>query len=120
MKKVTCRQLKLYQTDDGRRIQVFQKISQQNYYSKDQNGNLILQNFPQQAVIIKNPIYIGIMNLTTPAGMKEVKFQIEDANSISSAFDLYYLFAQKTIKKLSEQIKKTTIKDNTSDKKEAI
>ena len=107
MNKVPYRKVQLFQSDDGRRIQKYSKVGQCKFYTKVQNTNVLKQqNFPESATIMQQSLFIGIVQIGTPVGPKQAKFEIKDATTLQQAFEMYFQNAQKAVNQIREHIKK--------------
>jgi len=99
--KVPLRKLDIFQTDDGRRIEVFTKtglikhIHRQN--QDDPESNEVPQFDPSEK------IFVGVAQIGTMFGLKEIKFEIP-AKDIDDAFTQYYEYAEAAAEELHRKI----------------
>lgn len=93
--KIPTRRLEIHQTDDGRRIEWWIKDGEiEEQFSEDEETPNIETG---------DNLFVGIIHLFTPAGPKEIKFEIE-AETIDEAFRNYKETANKTIEDLHKQM----------------
>jgi len=92
---VPVRELKVYQTDDGRRVEVFSSCGSVDAM---QNTEKASREFSKQ-----DNIYIGVVHIMTEDGPKEIKFEISDISTIEEAFGKYHEMAGKSIKEMEER-----------------
>ena len=84
-KNVAIRRMDVYQTDDARRIEVWKKVSNTNF---DPLSNGELEEDSNDEGPEEEEIFIGVIQLEfSGLGLKEVRFKIDGANSIESAFE---------------------------------
>lgn len=98
-KNVPVRKMSVYQTDDGRRIEAFEKVSTVPFDTRSEEDDAI-NNFEQ-----KTTIYVGAVPIMTSKGPREIKFEIENANTIEEAFAGFFPAAEKTMESLNAQQK---------------
>jgi len=92
---VPMRKLDVYQTDDGRRVEVFSicgSVKLDTANDDEDEG----QEFSDKT------IHVGVVHIPSPAGPQEIKFEIPDVNTPEEAFDKYYEVASLAV----EEIKK--------------
>jgi len=98
-KTVPMRKQEVYQTDDGRKIEVFSIC-----------GSVELVNDNDEIHEFSNDtIYVGVVHIATEAGPTEIKFEIPRVNSIEEAFDSYQETATLAIEEMQrrrEEMKK--------------
>lgn len=97
--KVPLRQMEVWQTDDGRRIEVFKKTGDVKYVHREDlgdSGKVPSFNAPDS-------LFVGVAQIGTPQGMKEIKFEI-NAASVEDAFDNYHDNAMVAVEELRKQI----------------
>jgi len=98
---VPVRELSVFQTDDGRRLEVFTKTSEVKYVSRphpeEQSGEEIPQFDPSEK------IFVGVAQIGTQFGLKEIKFEIP-AKDADEALSKYYEFAEAAAEELHRKI----------------
>ena len=105
--EVPMRRKDVFQTDDGRRIEVFTKIDSIPYVNKSDS---VEEEAPEFLEV--EDIYIGKVQVYTPMGPREVSFRIEDVSTIKEAFDKYFDFANVAVDNLKKQLEEAEAKDN--------
>jgi len=97
--KVPLRKMEIWQTDDGRRIEAFNKTGSVTYIHREDVGD------QEKAPSFNAPdvLYVGVAQIGTPQGMKEIKFEIS-ATSVEEAFDNYHENAMIAVEELKKQI----------------
>jgi hypothetical protein len=90
---VPVRKVEVFQTDDGRKVEVYTKISE----------TASMKGSEKTEVSKENVIYAGVVHVGTPIGPKEIKFEIEGAKTLEEALNKYYDFANDAAKKLMEK-----------------
>jgi hypothetical protein len=88
---VPFREMKTFQTDDGRRIEVFYKMGEVSKMKSEEDTDI---------EFIEEPVYIGVVHIMTDVGPKEIKFEIGDATSVEDAFEKYQIWAEKSIEEI--------------------
>jgi len=89
---VPMREMKVYQTDDGRRIEMFSLCGSIEH---ELNAEKPSSEFSE-----RENIYIGVAHIMTEVGPKEIKFEIQNVNSIKEAFGNYYEIANKAVEEM--------------------
>lgn len=97
-KKVPMRKMTVYQTDDGRRIEAFEKVSEIPFDTRSEEEND--GSFEQ-----RDTIYVGTVPIMTNKGPREIKFEIENSNTVEEAFAGFFAAAEKTMEVLNAQQK---------------
>ena len=95
---VPMRKLDVYQTDDGRRVEVFSicgSVALDTANDDEDSG----QNFSDKT------IYVGVVHIPTPDGPQEIKFEIPDVEAIEEAFDKYYDVASVAVEEIKKRWK---------------
>lgn len=106
---VPLRSMKIYQSDDGRRIEVFEKFKDIKYYHRPSEvGNTEIPDFNAD-----NVIFVGCAQIGTPMGFKDIKFEIV-ASSLEEAFEKYHENAMAAADSLREQIEELKEKQQSS------
>ena len=106
---VPLREMKIWQSDDGRRIEVFSKKKEVKYIHRPQEVNEgEVPEFNAQDVI-----YVGCAQIGTPVGFKEIKFEIV-AESLEEAFEKYHEYATAAADSLRKQIEELREKQQSS------
>jgi len=95
---VPLRKMEVYQADDGRRVEVFNKIDTVPYLKRQEQDD----DTPEFSDL--SAVYIGVVHVMTNHGPKEIKFQIPHATSIVDAFSQYYTLADEAISDLEKKI----------------
>ena len=91
------REIKTYQADDGRKVQILSKVD-----SVKVNGSLAA-NFD----INKEDIFVGSCLFNHPAvGPQQIIFEIKEVKNYLEAFDQFDKFAEPAIKEAAENINK--------------
>lgn len=86
--KVPLRQVESYQTDDGRKVEIYTKIDEVDFKTAEQdNTNDKETNFNQ-----KEKVYVGMATIGLPMGSHEIRFEMQ-VDSVKEAFDRFYEFA---------------------------
>lgn len=93
---VPYRQMTVYQSDDGRKIEVFSKKGTIQYQERD---NVKKPEFDLNLV----DIYVGVAQIITEYGIKEVRFHIE-ADNLEDAFNKHYKEAMLAHEEVQRQI----------------
>ena len=96
---VPIREVKVYQTDDGRKIEVYNKRSEVTTEFDDKLKDQI--SFPQE-----NLVFIGIAQLGFKTGPQEFKFRINGVNTVEEAFSRYKETAQAAVAELEQKMAK--------------
>lgn len=99
-KKVPLREVKLYQSDDGRRIECFEKVKDINYV-KNPHG---IEEGIEELINKNIKAFVGVVHLGTPVGPKEIKFEIPGVTTTEEAFDKFYEFADIAAKEVVQKI----------------
>ena len=105
-KMVPMRKMSVYQTDDGRRIEAFDKVSDVKFDTRsdetDENST-----FEQ-----KPTVYVGSVPVMTNKGPREIKFEIndftvdgvtKDVTTVEEAFAGFFASADKTMEELNKK-----------------
>jgi hypothetical protein len=98
MADVPMREMKVYQTDDGRRVEVFEKIDVVKYDPGDSEE-------AERSFSPDKQLFIGAVHVMTQQGPKEIKFSIE-ATDIKNAFDKFHTAANAAVAELERRFKK--------------
>ena len=97
VKTVPMRKLDVYQTDDGRRIEVFPIVGSVGIdTANDEEASV--KEFSDQT------IYVGVVHVPSPSGPQEIKFEIPGINSAEEAFDKYYEFASMAVEEIRKRM----------------
>ena len=92
---VPMREMKVYQTDDGRRIEVF---SLRGSVETLPDADKASKEFSKQ-----ENIYIGVAHIMTEIGPKEIKFEMTDINTVEEAFGKYHETASQAVEEMKER-----------------
>ena len=95
--EVPMRKLEVYQTDDGRRIEVFIICGSVKLDVEDDEDTTD-QTFSDKT------IFVGVVHIPSPTGPQEIKFEIPGVNRIEVAFDKYYEFAGKAVEEIKKRM----------------
>lgn len=119
MNNVTYRETKLFQSDDGRKIEQYKKVGKVKFFNKElKSGKIEEQDFPIDQEITNEILYVGMVQISTPIGVKEIKFEIKNSSTIEQAFNNFYTYAEDSVKlvkqQISEQQKKKVNNQNNS------
>jgi hypothetical protein len=99
-KTVPLRQLEVFQTDDGRRIEAYTRIKDiapGRPNEPEADDNKYEQN---------ETIYVGHIQFMHPQyGPQELKFHMEKATTLDQACEMFFEHAQESVKKVEERRK---------------
>ena len=98
VKTVPMRKLDVYQTDDGRRIEMFSICGSVNLDTANDDENEG-QEFSDKT------IYVGVVHIPSPSGPQEIKFEIPDVNTPEEAFGKYYEVASLAVEEIKKRWK---------------
>jgi len=95
--QVKIREAKTYQSEDGRKIEIWTVAGETSYQPQAQNEVDSLKQFTTA------PEIFGILPVQTMAGLREVKFLIPDTITKEDAFDKFYEAAQPVLDAIKKQ-----------------
>jgi len=100
MNKIAIREVKVYQTDDGKKIEEHKTIL------KCKPSSPIEEDDWEQIkdIVDKDNLYFGCMTVQTPMGSSEIKFHIEDAINLIDAYEKIEEHSEKAITQLKQDI----------------
>jgi len=93
--QIPIREVMIYQSEDGRKIERHKTILEEVIEIDDQNE---IPDFNSNEII-----YIGVASLPTNMGVQEVKFPIP-ADSIKDAFSKFVLYLKEVLEAANSQI----------------
>jgi len=112
---VPLRRKEIYQSDDGRYVEVFTKI---NEIGETKEPGEVGDN-EQPEYSPAEQVFVGVAHIPVGPTVKEIKFEIPEATTIEDAFDKYhdiaYGAAQEFMKMLQENMSKQQSKIVTAD-----
>jgi hypothetical protein len=94
---VPMRKLEVYQTDDGRRVEVFPIVGSVELDTAN-DEEAAGQSFSSET------IYVGVVHIPSPSGPQEIKFEIPGVDTPQAAFDKYYDFASKAVDEIRKRM----------------
>ena len=94
---VPVREVKVYQTDDGRRIEVFSLCGSVKYIHHEG------EEIPNKGFSKEDTIYIGTVHIMTEVGPREIKFEINGVKSKEEAFDRYHEIATLAVEEMKQR-----------------
>jgi len=94
---VPMRKLEVYQTDDGRRVEVFPIVGSVAL-DTDNDEEFAGQNFSDKT------IFVGVVHIPSPSGPQEIKFEIPGVDTTEAAFDKYYDFVSKAVEGIRKRM----------------
>jgi len=94
---VPMRNLEVYQTDDGRRVEVFPIVGSVELDTAN-DEEAAGQSFSSET------IYVGVVHIPSPSGPQEIKFEIPGVDTPQAAFDKYYDFASKAVDEIRKRM----------------
>ena len=113
---VPLRRKEIYQSDDGRYVEMFTKVAEVEETKNEENETETEGNEEYSPV---EKIFVGVAHIPVGQQVKEIKFEIPDATTIEEAFDKYhdlaYGAAQEFMKMLQESMMKNQSKIITAD-----
>jgi len=92
---VSLREMKTYQTDDGRKIEVYTKIKEVPAESRPGTPTEFVE---------QQEIYVGSIRIRLPMGVEEKKFEIE-AESLEEAFEKFHSIAEPVHRAFVQEIR---------------
>ena len=92
------RKLEVFQTDDGRRVEVFPIVGSVELDTAN-DEEAAGQNFSDKT------IFVGVVHIPSPSGPQEIKFEIPNVDTPEAAFDKYYEFASKAVEEIRNRMK---------------
>ena len=96
---VPMRKLEVYQTDDGRRVEVFPICGSVALDTANDDDEEAGQNFSDKT------IFVGVVHIPSPSGPQEIKFEIPGVDTPEAAFDKYYEFASRAVEEIRSRMK---------------
>jgi len=84
--KIPMREKKIYQSDDGRYIEVFSKVGEVDFQQEK------CEEVPEFSNDEK--IYVGLIQIPVGPSLKEIKFEIAGVKTLEEAFDKFIGLAQ--------------------------
>jgi hypothetical protein len=94
---VPMRKLEVYQTDDGRRVEVFPIVGSVELDTAN-DEEAAGQNFSDKT------IFVGVVHIPSPSGPQEIKFEIPGVGTPEAAFEEYYDFASKAVEEIRKRM----------------
>ena len=102
IRQISYREMQVFQTDDGRRVEVYTTQGTVDFSMPDAASNpedLNLDHLDNQEIL-----YIGVLHLHSPhGGTREIKFTIPNVNGIEEALSQYYVNADKAIEEIKQR-----------------
>ncbi len=98
-KEVPVRKVEVYQADDGRRIECFEKNFSVPFQLPPNKNNDDIPVFSDE-----ERLFIGVAYILTNMGQKDLKFEIPDVKTIEEAFSKYYFYSERAYKELETKI----------------
>jgi len=103
---VPLRRKDIYQSDDGRYVEVFTKINEID--ETKEPGEEAENETPEYSPA--EQVFVGVAHVPVGPSVKEIKFEIPDATTVEEAFEKYhdiaYSAAQEFMKMLQESVTK--------------
>lgn len=96
---VPVREMKVYQSDDGRRIEQWSTV--------DKIEQIQEREFDEDQSTDKDELFVGVVNIMTSQGTKEIKFEIP-TDTLEEAFDQYVELANQSLEELKKRVQEQT------------
>lgn len=98
----------VYQTDDGRRIEMFEEVSRVEYDARAASD----EDQAEPEFSDKPVFFAGVVPIMTNQGPKEIKFEIPDVKTIDEAFGQFFDRADKVMEELQSREREMREKAN--------
>jgi hypothetical protein len=102
---VSLRKMTAYHTDDGRRIEVFEKVAEipLDLPPHERENIAEVEKKLTETPAVESPRqFIGMIVVNTPMGNRPVRFDIPEAASVEDAFAKFYQYGDPKAKEVME------------------
>ena len=104
--KVPVRRKEVYQTDDGRHVEVFTRI----------NEIEALPDTEESQISQEETIFVGSAHIPLGAQSREIKFEIPECKTVDEAFGKYYELAEAAAEEFYKMLQEKMIEHNNKSK----